>query len=122
MLLLSLFLTERASSTAVEKKSTTLSLNSQNNACGILESSCLDSQRKEEEGGTEQMSALAGMDDQATAASKADVDINTAPTSVAGLDEEEEEENSRNSSGGEGYVPERYIVGCGGDRVEAAKR
>lgn len=133
VLLVSLFLScqQRVSSTAVEKKSTNLSRNNpipanekekhSNAGGGGNLDSCLTRQG-EGEGEAAQMSALAEMDDQATTASKADADDNTAPTSVTGLDEEEEEEDSRNSSGGEGHIPERYIVGCGGDRVEAARR
>lgn len=37
----------------------------------------------------------------------------TAPASVAGLEDDNEDE---------GYIPARYVVGCGGDRVEAGRR
>lgn len=88
------------------------------NASGNLDS-CLDSQQEEGGGKAEQMSALAH--EAASAAStKAGADVDTAPVSVAGLDDESDDNGP--SSGEEGYIPERYIVGCGGDRVEAARR
>lgn len=50
--------------------------------------------------------------------------VKTAPASIAGLDDEEQDSSSSRAGreGEEGFIPERYIVGCGGDRVEAAKR
>lgn len=131
--LFSLFLSQRVSST-VENKSN-LSLGSKNyppehppvpannkeehNSSGNL-NSCLDPQQNEGEEETRLLSAE--MDDAARIASKkAGADVITAPASVAGVDDDEEED-SRNNSGEDGHIPERYIVGCGGDRVEAARR
>lgn len=135
LLLFSLFLSQRASST-VEKTNLNLPLGSEDNnppdkplsratenhnASGHLDS-CLSSQQEEEaEGEMKQLSVE--MEDAATTAPKAGADVDTAPASVARLDDKEEGSGRSSSLGeGEGYIPERYIVGCGGDRVEAARR
>eukprot|EP00903_Cladosiphon_okamuranus_P006249 g6133.t1 len=88
------------------------------NASGNPDSSCHNPQQGEGGGETGQMSAETREDQSATKATGGAVEVMiTAPASVAGLDDEEQP-----SGRGEGYVPERYVVGCGGDRVEAAKR
>eukprot|EP00752_Nemacystus_decipiens_P012309 g10914.t1 len=131
VLLLSLLLSHRVSSTAVEKTSTTLGefTNSPldqppplhpNKADGNLDS-CPDSRQEEGEGGATLMPVETD-DPAASTASKTDADVSTAPASIAGLDDEQQEVEHSSGSRGEGYVPERYIVGCGGDRVEAARR
>lgn len=135
VLLFSLFLSQRVSSSLGPKNNSPpaadqppspppLPSNKENHIAGggNLVDSCMDTQQEKGEAGMEQPSV--SMDDAAPTASKAGADVDTAPTSVAGLDDEEEdEEDSRSSSGAhEGSIPERYIVGCGGDRVEAARR
>lgn len=136
LLLLSLFLSHQHVSSQVEKKATNVSsLGPKNNppvpvpastsskgkeethnASGIIDS-CLNSQEREGGGKTEQMSVETG----GQSAKAGGADVNRAPASIPGL--YHEEQHSRNSGPvGNGYVPERYIVGCGGDRAEAARR
>lgn len=127
VLLFSLFVSQRVSST-VDKKQPSLGAKNNpsdphiaakeenHNASGNLDS-CLKSRQEEKEGGVKQISVEMGDE----TASKAGTDVDTAPTSLVGRDEEAAKD-SRKNRGEDGYIPERYIVGCGGDRVEAARR